>query len=213
MLFSFWSAPGIRSLNLGKKRGGRGTARLKAPKGPAVKTGDGLPGDLRVAVLAAGVLGSAVSRKLVAAGLHTTVWGISPSALAPLIDAGATVAASPAEAAQDAAVVITILPTAGAVQSVIFDGGVAGAFAPAAVWAQMSAIGGAATAEIAGRLDRFRPDVLLVDAPVSGIDTLAETGQVLILAAGPLAAEPVVSPAFSAISRRTVWWTRQARSA
>jgi 3-hydroxyisobutyrate dehydrogenase len=178
-----------------------------------VKTGDGQPGDLRVAVLGAGIAGSAVSRKLVAAGLHTTVWDISPSATAPLIDAGATVATSPAEAAEDAAVVITMLPTAGAVQSVIFDRGVAATFAPGAVWAQMSTIGGAATAEIAGRLDRLRPDVLFVDAPVSGADTLAETGQLLILAAGPLAAEPVVSPAFSAICRRTVWWTRPARSA
>ena len=178
-----------------------------------MKTADGQPADLRVAVLGAGILGSAVSRKLVEAGLHTTVWDISPSATAPLTDAGATVAVSPAEAAGDARVVITMLPTAGAVKSVIFDGGVAGAFVPGAVWAQMSTIGGTATAEIAGRLDRLRPDVLFVDAPVSGIDALAETGQLLILAAGPLAAEPLVSPAFSAICRRTVWWTRPARSA
>jgi len=178
-----------------------------------VKTGEEHPGDLRVAVLGAGNLGSAVSRKLVAEGLHTTVWDISPSTTAPLVDAGANVAASPAEAAGDARVVITMLPTAGAVQSVIFDGGVAGAFVPGAVWAQMSTIGGAATAEIASRLDQLRPDVLFVDAPVSGIDTLAETGQLLILAAGPPAAEAVVSPAFSAICRRTVWWTRPARSA
>ena len=182
-------------------------------KGLAVKTADGQPCDLRVAVLGAGILGSAVSRKLVAAGLHTTVWDISPSATARLTDAGASVAASAAEAAADARVVITTLPTAAAVKSVIFDGGVAGAFAPGAVWAQMSSIGGTATAEIADRLDRLRPDVLFVDAPVSGIDRLAETGQLLILAAGPLAAEPVVSPAFSAICRRTVWWTRPARSA
>jgi 3-hydroxyisobutyrate dehydrogenase len=197
----------------GKERGGRATARLQALKGPAVKTGDGQPGNLRVAVLGAGILGSAVSRKLAAVGLHTTVWDISPAATAPLIDAGAAVALSPAEAARNARVVITMLPTAGAVQSVIFDGGVAAAFVPGAVWAQMSTIGGAATAEIAGRLDCLRPDVLFVDAPVSGIDTLAETGQLLILAAGPPAAEPVVRPAFSAICRRTVWWTRQARSA
>jgi 3-hydroxyisobutyrate dehydrogenase len=182
-------------------------------KGPAVKTGDGQPGDQRVAVLGAGVLGTAVSRKLAAAGLHTTVWDISPSATAPLADAGATIAASPADAARDARVVITMLPTPGAVKSVIFESGVAGAFVPGAVWAQMSTIGGAATAEIAGRLDRIRPDVLFVDAPVSGIDRLAETGQLLILAAGPPAAEPIVSPAFSAICRRTVWWTRPARSA
>ena len=178
-----------------------------------MKTGDGQPGNLRVAVLGAGFLGSAVSGKLVAAGLRTRVWGILPSETAPLADAGATIAASPAEAAEDAEVVITMLPTAGAVQRVIFDGGVATSFAPSAVWAQMSTIGGAATAEIASRLDRLRPDVLFVDAPVSGADTLADAGELLILAAGPVAAEPVVSPAFSAICRRTVWWTRAARSA
>ncbi|HUB39839.1 MAG TPA: NAD(P)-binding domain-containing protein [Streptosporangiaceae bacterium] len=178
-----------------------------------MKTGDGQPGDLRVAVLGAGFLGSAVSAKLVAAGLHTTVWGTSPSVSAQLVNAGAIVAASPAEAATNAEVVITILPTVAAVQSVIFDGGVARSFVPGAVWAQMSTIGGAATADITSRLDRLRPDVLFVDAPVSGVDTLTEAGQLLILAAGPLAAEAVVSPAFSAICRRTVWWTRAARSA
>ena len=178
-----------------------------------MQTGDGQPGgrqsgDGRVAVLGACVLGSAVCRKLVAAGLHTTVWDISPPVTAPSADAGVAVAASPAAAAEDAEVVITMLPTAGTAESVIFDGGVAGALVPGAVLAQMSTIGSAASAEIAGRLDRLRPDVLFVDAPVSGIDTLAATGPMLILAAGPLAAEPVVSPAFSAICRRTVWWTR-----
>jgi 3-hydroxyisobutyrate dehydrogenase len=174
---------------------------------------DGQPDDLRVTVLGADIVGSAVSRNLLAAGLRITVWGRSRSATAPLAEAGATVAASPAEAAGDAQVVITMLPSAGAVKSVVFDGGVAAAFAPGAVWAQMSTIGGAATAEIAGRLSRQRPDVLFVDAPVSGIERLAETGQLLILAAGPPAAEAVVGPAFSAICRRTVWWARPARSA
>ncbi len=174
---------------------------------------DGEPDDLRVAVLGAGIVGSAISRNLLAAGLRTTVWDRSPSATAPLTDAGATVATSPAEAAASAHVVITMLPSAGAVKSVVFDGGVAGAFVPGAVWAQMSTIGGAATAEITGRLSRRRPDVLFVDAPVSGIERLAETGQLLILAAGPPTAEAVAGPVFSAICRRTVWWTRPARSA
>jgi len=168
---------------------------------------------VRVAVLGTGIMGSAMARNLIAAGLPTTAWDLSTEATAPLSDAGAVVAGSAAEAVASASVVITMLPNADAVQSVIFDGGVAGAFVPGAVWAQMSTIGGAATAEIVGRLDRVRPDVLFVDAPVSGLDTLAEAGQLLILAAGPLAAEPVVSPAFSAICRRTVWWTRPARSA
>ena len=47
-----------------------------------------------VAVLGTGIMGSAMARNLVAAGLRTTVWDRSPEATAPLADAGALVAAS-----------------------------------------------------------------------------------------------------------------------
>jgi 3-hydroxyisobutyrate dehydrogenase len=98
-----------------------------------------------------------------------------------------------------------MLPTADVVNSVIFDGGVAAAFAEGAVWAQMGTIGVTASIQIAGRLGEFRPDVMFVDAPVSGSKGPAEAGQLLILASGPPAAEAIVSPAFSAIGRKTVW--------
>jgi 3-hydroxyisobutyrate dehydrogenase len=160
---------------------------------------------VRVAVLGTGIMGSAMARNLVAAGLRTAVWDRSPSATAPLSDAGALVAASPAEAVRDARVVITMLPTAEVVNSVIFAGGLAQAFAEGAVWAQMGTIGVTATTGIAGRLGQLRPDVMFVDAPVSGSKGPAEAGQLLILASGPAAAGAVVSPAFSAIGRKTVW--------
>ena len=70
-------------------------------------------GKVRVAVLGTGIMGSAMARNLVSAGLRTTVWDRSPAATAPLSAAGALVAASPAEAVRDAHVVITMLPTAG----------------------------------------------------------------------------------------------------
>ncbi len=47
--------------------------------------------------------------------------------------------------------------------------------------------------------------MLFVDAPVSGSKAPAEAGELLILASGPRAAEPVVTPAFAAIGRKTVW--------
>src|SRR5271165_1144655 len=161
--------------------------------------------NVRVAVLGTGIMGSAMARNLVSAGLQTTVWDRSPGATAPLSDAGALVAASPAEAVQDVHVIITMLPTAAVVSSVIFDGGVAEALADGAVWAQMGTIGLAETTEIGGRLARLRPDVLFVDAPVSGSKGPAETGQLLILASGPSAATAATAPVFSAIGRKTVW--------
>ena len=166
---------------------------------------DGVGDEVRAAVLGTGIMGSAMARNLALAGLRTAVWDRSPSATAPLADAGALPAASPAEAVRDAHVVITMLPTADVVKSVIFAGGVAEAFAKDAVWVQMGTIGVAATTGIAGQLGQLRPDVMFVDAPVSGSKGPAEAGQLLILASGPAAAQQVVSPAFSAIGRKTVW--------
>ena len=159
----------------------------------------------RVAVLGTGIMGSAMARNLVSAGLHTAVWDRSPRATAPLADAGALVAASPVEAVKDADVMITMLPTADVVNSVIFAGGVAEALAEGAVWAQMGTIGLAETTEIAARLGQLRPDVMFVDAPVSGSKGPAESGQLLILASGPPAGAAAAGPAFSAIGRKTVW--------
>ena len=98
-----------------------------------------------------------------------------------------------------------MLPTAEVVESVMFTGGVAPALAQGAVWAQMGTIGAAASVDIARRLGGLRPDVLFVDAPVSGSKGPAEQGQLLILASGPAAAEEVTRPVFSAIGRKTLW--------
>jgi 3-hydroxyisobutyrate dehydrogenase len=161
--------------------------------------------DIRVAVLGTGIMGAAMARNLVSAGLRTTVWDRSPAATAPLSDAGALVAASAAEAVAEAQVVITMLPTADVVSSVAFGAGVAQALAHGAVWAQMGTIGLDATAQIGRRLGELRPDVLFVDAPVSGSKGPAQAGQLLILASGPPAAAQAADPVFAAIGRKTVW--------
>jgi 3-hydroxyisobutyrate dehydrogenase len=158
-----------------------------------------------VAVLGAGIMGSAMARNLVAAGLRTTVWDRSAPATAPLASLGAAVAATPGQAVRDARVVITMLPAADAVESVMFTGGAAQALARGAVWAQMGTIGITATTGIAGRLGELRPDVPFVDAPVSGSKGPAEAGQLLILASGPAAARAAADPVFSVIGRKTVW--------
>ena len=164
-------------------------------------------GDSRtaVAVIGAGIMGSAMTRNLVAAGLTTRVWDRSTSATGPLADAGAVVAASAREAVRDAGVVITMLSTADAVDSVVFDAGVADAFADGCVWAQMGTIGVEATLRIRDRLAAQRPGVMFVDAPVSGSKGPAEQGQLLILASGPAVAADALRPVFDVIGRKTVW--------
>jgi len=158
-----------------------------------------------VSLLGTGIMGAAMTRNLLAAGLSTTVWDRSPGAVEPLVEAGARAAATPAEAVHGAGMVITMLPTADVVSSVMLDGAVVAAFERGAVWSQMGTIGVDATMEIDAQLRRERPDVLFVDAPVSGSKGPAETGQLLILASGPTAARELVGPAFTALGRGTVW--------
>ena len=159
----------------------------------------------RVAVLGTGIMGSAMARNLLRAGLAVTVWDRSPEATAGLAQEGARAAGSPAEAVRDADVMITMLPTAAVVESVMFGDRVAEAFTPGAVWAQMGTIGVEATEQTAARLEKVRPGVLFVDAPVSGSKGPAEQGQLLILASGPDAAKEPLSGPFAAIGRNTVW--------
>ena len=159
----------------------------------------------RVAVLGTGIMGSAMARNLLRAGLAVTVWDRSPEATAGLAREGARAAGSAAGAVRDADVVITTLPTAAVVESVMFGDRVAEAFTPGAVWAQMGTIGVEATEQTAARLEKVRPGVLFVDAPVSGSKGPAEQGQLLILASGPAAAQEATRPVFSAIGRKTLW--------
>jgi 3-hydroxyisobutyrate dehydrogenase len=158
-----------------------------------------------VAVLGTGIMGSAMARALLRAGLPVTAWDRSADVLGRLAHDGVPTAGSAAEAVRDAGVVITMLPTADVVESVMFGQQVAQGLAPRAIWAQMGTIGVEATAETAVRLGKLRPDVLFVDAPVSGSKGPAEQGQLLILASGPDAARAPLSRPFDAMGRATVW--------
>ena len=158
-----------------------------------------------VAVLGVGIMGAAMARNLVAAGFNTRVWDRSPSAAGPLAADGAVVADSAREAIRNAGVVITMLPTADAVESVMFDRAVVDVLADGCVWAQMGTIGVEATRRIRDRLAAERPSVIFVDAPVSGSKGPAEHGQLLILASGPITAADSLSPVFGVLGRKTVW--------
>src|SRR5256714_962305 len=180
-------------------------AMLKPGKGASMARTNDDNARAAVAVLGAGIMGSAMARNLVTAGLDTRVWDRSASATGPLADAGAVGAASVRDAVQDAGVVITMLPTAEAVDSVIFAGGVIDAFADGCVWAQMGTIGVEATLRAKDQLAALRPDIMFVDAPVSGSKGPAQQGQLLILASGPVAAADAVRPVFDVLGRQTVW--------
>ena len=79
------------------------------------------------------------------------------------------------------------------------------AVASFATWVQMATIGVRASGEVASDTEARRPDVVFVDAPVSGSKEPAESGQLLILASGPDEAGRLLDPVFHIIGKRTMW--------
>lgn len=156
-------------------------------------------------MLGLGTMGSAMAQTAHRSGIPLVVWNRESKAAEPLAEAGIKVAQSVADATAEADVVITMVTNADAVRSIATEQGLLEALRPEAVWAQMSTIGLSATEEIAGLVASERPDVLFVDAPVSGSKVPAENGTLLIFASGRDEAKPRVQPVFDAIGQRTIW--------
>ena len=92
-----------------------------------------------------------------------------------------------------------------AVISIARDEGMLGALAPGAIWVQMSTIGVRGIERVVALVEKERPDITLLDAPVSGSKDPAEQGQLTIFASGPDEARAPVTPLFDALGQRTIW--------
>jgi 3-hydroxyisobutyrate dehydrogenase len=176
---------------------------------------EGGPGDLRetiaqpprpqVALLGAGTMGAVMAQRMLDLDFPVTVWNRTPGRAAALAERGATVRAEPTEAVAVAEVVVTMLPDADAVTEVMLRGGTLDALRPRATWAQMGTIGVESTERVAADVARRRPDVVFVDAPVSGSRGPARHGRLLILASGPHPSQGAVDAVFAALGQRTLW--------
>jgi 3-hydroxyisobutyrate dehydrogenase len=158
-----------------------------------------------VAVLGIGAMGHGMAASALRAGIPTVVWNRRPAATRDLAGLGAGVAETAADAARRAAVVVTMVTDTDAVVSIARDQGMLAALAPGAIWVQMGTIGVAGIERVAAMVQAERPDVMLLDAPVSGSREPAEQGQLTIFASGPDEARSRVAPLFDALGQRTVW--------
>src|SRR5215471_383159 len=145
-----------------------------------------------VAVLGTGHMGAPIARRLLMAGHAVTVWNRTLSRADALTQAGARLAASPAESIAGAEIVIIMLTGGAAVNAVLFGpGGAAPSLRPESCVIQMSTIAPRKVRALAGRLPK---GVDLVHAPVAGSTGAAEAGVLLVLAAGQDASPKRVIP-------------------
>ncbi len=150
---------------------------------------------------AGGTMGLPMARNLLKAGFPVRAWNRSADKAEPLSEDGAEVFESPAEAAEGAGVILTMVSDADAVLSLADD--VLEAASPDAIWLQMSTIGEQGTERCIELAQEH--DIALVDAPVLGTKQPAEQGQLVILASGPEELRERLAEAFDAIGGRTMW--------
>jgi 3-hydroxyisobutyrate dehydrogenase len=156
-----------------------------------------------IAFLGTGRMGAPMAANLARSGFDVRVWNRTASRAEALAADGAIVAASPAEAARGAAIVITMLADGPATEQAATgpDGFLAAS--PGVIWIQMATVGMEWTTRLAG-LAAAR-GVIFADAPVSGSEGPARAGQLTILASGPEPARDVLAPVFRVLGRATAW--------
>jgi 3-hydroxyisobutyrate dehydrogenase len=165
-----------------------------------------MAGSEPVAVLGAGgTMGFPMARNLARAGMEVRAWNRSAGKAEPLAADGATIAATPAEAATGAGVVLTMLADADSVLETMDgeQGALRGLGSQEAIWLQMSTIGEAGTERC--RSLASASGIGFVDAPVLGTRQPAEERKLVVLASGPAELRPRVQPIFGAVGQKTLW--------
>jgi 3-hydroxyisobutyrate dehydrogenase len=149
-------------------------------------------------------MGAPIAHNLLAAGFQVSAWNRTAERAAPLAADGARLGSSPAEAAEGADVVLTMLADGDAVSDAMSGPqGALGALRPESVWIQMATVGDAWTERLATLAGEH--NVEFVDAPVSGSDGPAREAQLVVLASGPEKVQVRMEPIFDVLGRKTLW--------
>lgn len=158
---------------------------------------------MNIAFIGLGIMGRPMALNLKKAGHKLFVYGRRPESVAPLMEAGCTACASPAEAASEADVTVVIVSDTPDVETVLFgydcvaDGARSGS-----VVIDMSTISPTATQEFAHKLEARGIDML--DAPVSGGEIGAINATLSIMVGGKPGVFERMKPVLEAMGKNIV---------
>ncbi len=137
----------------------------------------------RIAYLGLGIMGSGMATNLLKAGCQVTVWNRSPESCKPLVEKGATQAQTPAQAVENAEVIMYCLANDNVVEEVVFG--------------QDGILANVRSGQIAIDMSTVHPDtsrreaaayaekhVEFLDAPVFGSKNESATGGLWIVVGG-----------------------------
>lgn len=131
-------------------------------------------------------MGAPMAARLLAGGHELVVWNRTASRAAALVEAGATLAISPAEAGRGVDVAITMLADPAALDAVLLgEQGLLAGLPAGALLVEMSTVDPTTSRRIAAAATERA--IGFVDAPVSGTRAPAERGTLLVMAGGAAA--------------------------
>ena len=154
-----------------------------------------------VGVVGPGAMGLGIVASLVRAGFGVVARDIRPEADARARAAGATIAASPADVARAAPVVVVVVIDATQVDAVLFGAdGIAGSGARDRIVMVASTLDPDYVRALPARC--AASGITILDTPISGGPAKAHAGTMTIMVAGPAAARERVAPVLEAIAAR-----------
>jgi 3-hydroxyisobutyrate dehydrogenase len=156
---------------------------------------------MTVAVLGTGIMGAAVARNWLKAGVDVRVWNRTRAGAEPLAADGAVVAETAAAAVEGADTVVTVLFDAASVAEVMSSA--APGLAPGALWLQLSTVGADGADELGALAAKL--GLVYVDSPVLGTRGPAEQGKLNVLASGPAEVRARVEALVAPISAKVTW--------
>lgn len=156
---------------------------------------------MQIGIAGLGKMGSAIAQRLIEVGHDLTVWNRSLEKARPLANAGAKVAANPADVARNAQTIITILTDAAAIDAVY--GAPAGLLAgdvTGKLFIEMSTVAPATETTLAEKVRA--KGAALVECPVGGTTGPARQGKLIGLMGGEPADVERARPILEHLCRR-----------
>ncbi len=138
---------------------------------------------MKIGFIGLGIMGKPMSKNLLKGGYELVVMGRDQSVVDELITLGATSVDSPKAVAEQADIIITMLPNSPHVKEVVLEkNGIIEGAKPGSVVIDMSSIAPLASREISEKL--LEKGVQMLDAPVSGGEPKAIDGTISVMVGG-----------------------------
>nr|WP_186450849.1 2-hydroxy-3-oxopropionate reductase [Sporomusa sp. KB1] len=138
---------------------------------------------MKIGFIGLGIMGKPMSENLLKAGYELVVMDRNQKAVAEAVTAGAKAATTPKEVAQQADIIITMLPNSPHVKEVVLgENGIIEGAKKGAIVVDMSSIAPLVSRELAQKLGE--KGVEMLDAPVSGGEPKAIDGTISVMVGG-----------------------------